>query len=128
MSMFLRTPLKNVRYLGSAKEGADHFWKQRVTAVSNLLLAVITVGIFVSLKGADHATVAAALKSPLIALPLILFVLSAVIHMRLGMQVIIEDYVHGEAAKLSLLILNTFFAATVGAASILAVLKLFFGA
>lgn len=126
--MSLRTPLKKVRYLGSAKEGADHFWKQRVTAVSNLVLAIVAVGIFVSLKGADHATVAAALKSPFVALPLILFVLSAVIHMRLGMQVIIEDYVHGEAAKLSLLILNTFFAVAVGAASTLAVLKLFFGA
>jgi succinate dehydrogenase / fumarate reductase membrane anchor subunit len=126
--MSLRTPLKRVRYLGSAKEGADHFWKQRVTAVANLVLAIIVVSILVSLKGADHAAVATALKSPAIALPLILFVLSAVIHMRLGMQVIIEDYVHGEAAKLSLLILNTFFAVTVGAASILAVLKLFFGA
>ena len=126
--MSLRTPLKKVRYLGSAKEGADHFWKQRVTAVSNLVLAIVAVGIVVSLKGADHATVAAALKNPFVALPLILLVLSAVIHMRLGMQVIIEDYVHGEAAKLSLLILNTFFAVAVGAASMLAVLKLFFGA
>jgi succinate dehydrogenase / fumarate reductase, membrane anchor subunit len=128
MTMSLRTPLKKVRYLGSAKEGADHFWKQRVTAVSNLVLAIVAVGIVVSLKGADHATVAAALKNPFVALPLILLVLSAVIHMRLGMQVIIEDYVHGEAAKLSLLILNTFFAVAVGAASMLAVLKLFFGA
>jgi succinate dehydrogenase / fumarate reductase membrane anchor subunit len=126
--MSLRTPLKRVRYLGSAKEGTDHFWKQRVTAVSNLVLAIAVVGILVSLAGADQQTVAAAFKRPEIALPLILFVLSAVIHMRLGMQVIIEDYVHGEAAKLSLLILNTFFAVTVGAASILAVLKLFFGA
>lgn len=126
--MSLRTPLKRVRYLGSAKEGADHFWKQRVTAVANLVLAIIVVGILVSLKGADHATVVTALKGPAVALPLILLVLSAVIHMRLGMQVIIEDYVHGEAAKLSLIILNTFFAVSVGAASILAVLKLFFGA
>jgi succinate dehydrogenase / fumarate reductase membrane anchor subunit len=126
--MSLRTPLKNVRYLGSAKEGADHFWKQRVTAVSNLVLSVIVVAILVSLAGADHATVVGALKRPEFALPLILLVLSAVIHMRLGMQVIIEDYVHGEGAKIVLLMLNTFFAITVGAASILAVLKLYFGA
>jgi succinate dehydrogenase / fumarate reductase membrane anchor subunit len=126
--MSLRTPLKTARYLGSAKEGADHFWKQRVTAVSNLVLSVIVVAIVVSLAGADHATVATALKRPEFALPLILLVLSAVIHMRLGMQVIIEDYVHGEGAKIALLMLNTFFAITVGAASILAVLKLYFGA
>lgn len=126
--MSLKTPLKKVRYLGSAKEGADHFWKQRVTAVANLVLSVIVVAILVSLAGADHGTVVAALKRPEFALPLILLVLSAVIHMRLGMQVIIEDYVHGEGAKIVCLMLNTFFAITVGAASILAVLKLYFGA
>jgi succinate dehydrogenase / fumarate reductase membrane anchor subunit len=126
--MALRTPLKNARYLGSAKEGADHFWKQRVTAVSNLVLSIAVVAILVSLAGADHARVAEAMRRPEIVLPVILFFLSAVIHMRLGMQVIIEDYVHGEAAKLALLMLNTFFAVAVGAASILAALKLFFGA
>jgi succinate dehydrogenase / fumarate reductase membrane anchor subunit len=126
--MSLRTPLKTARYLGSAKEGADHFWKQRVTAVANLVLAVYLVWLVVSLAGADHATVAATLGRPEIALPMILLILSGVIHMRLGMQTIIEDYVHGEAAKIVLLMLNTFFAVTVGAASILGVLKLFFGA
>ena len=126
--MSLRTPLKTARYLGSAKEGADHFWKQRVTAVSNLVLSIAVVAILVSLVGADHVTVAAALKRPEFALPLILLVVSGVIHMRIGMQVIIEDYVHGEGAKIALLMLNTFFAVTVGAASILAVLKLYFGA
>jgi succinate dehydrogenase / fumarate reductase membrane anchor subunit len=117
-----------VRYLGSAKEGADHFWKQRVTAVSNLLLSIIVVALLVSLAGADHGTVVAALKRPEFSLPLILLVVSGVIHMRLGMQTIIEDYVHGEAAKITLLMLNTFFAVTVGAASILAVMKIYFGA
>lgn len=126
--MSLRTPLKKVRYLGSAKEGADHFWKQRVTAVANLVLSVFLVALLISLAGADHATVAATLARPEIALPLILLLLSASIHMRLGMQTIIEDYVHGEAAKIALLMLNTFFALAVGAASILAVLKLTFGA
>ncbi|MBY0224356.1 MAG: succinate dehydrogenase, hydrophobic membrane anchor protein [Hyphomicrobium sp.] len=126
--MSLRTPLKRVRYLGSAKEGADHFWKQRVTAVSNLVLSIIVVALVVSLAGADHGTVVAALKRPEFSLPLILLVVSGVIHMRLGMQTIIEDYVHGEAAKITLLMLNTFFAIAVGAASILAVMRIYFGA
>jgi succinate dehydrogenase / fumarate reductase membrane anchor subunit len=126
--MTLRTPLKTARQLGSAKDGSDHFWKQRVTGVANLVLAVFLVWLFVSLAGADHATVAATLARPEIALPLILLILSGTIHMRLGMQTIIEDYVHGEAAKISLLMLNTFFAVTVGAASLLGVLKLFLGA
>lgn len=124
----LRTPLKNARQLGSAKEGADHFWKQRVTGVANLILAIFLVWLLVSLAGADHAAVVSVLRRPEIALPLILLIVSGAIHMRLGMQVIIEDYVHGEGAKIVLLMLNTFFAVTVGAASILGVLKLFFGA
>jgi len=123
----MRTPLKNVRRLGSAKEGADHFWKQRMTGVANLVLAIFVVFIVVSLAGADHATVKAALKSPLVSLPILLLVVSAMIHMRLGMQTIIEDYVHNEGPKIALLMLNTFFTIAVGAASTLAVLKLTFG-
>lgn len=125
--MAMRTPLKNVRYLGSAKEGADHFWKQRVTGVANLFLAIFLIALIVKLAGADHATVKATVGNPLYGLPLMLLALSAAIHMRLGMQVIIEDYIHGEGLKLVLLMLNTFFAIVVGAASIFAVLKLSFG-
>ena len=126
--MSMRTPLKNVRNLGSAKEGADHFWVQRVTAVANLVLAVFLVWLVASLAGADHATVKARLADPLVALPLLLLIVSGMIHMRLGMQVIIEDYVHGEGSKIVLLLLNTFFAILVGAASVYAVLKLSLGA
>lgn len=126
--MNMKTPLKKVRALGSAKEGADHFWKQRVTAVANLFLGIFLVALLVSLAGADYATVKARLASPLVALPLLLLVVSAMIHMRLGMQVIIEDYVHGEFGKLVLLMLNTFFAILVGVACVFAVLKLSFGA
>ncbi len=124
----MRTPLKNVRALGSAKEGADHFWLQRVTAVANLVLVVFLMWLVASLVGADYAVVKARLAQPMVALPLLLLVVSGVIHMRLGMQVIIEDYVPGEATKITLLMLNTFFAIAIASASVFAVLKLSFGA
>ena len=125
--MSLRTPLKEVRRLGSAKEGATHFWQQRLTAIANVFLASFLVLIVVGLAGADYATAKIALSRPWIALPLLLLVVSGAIHMRLGMQVIIEDYIHGEGMKLTLLLLNTFFAILVAAASALAILKLSFG-
>ncbi|WP_334151420.1 succinate dehydrogenase, hydrophobic membrane anchor protein [Hyphomicrobium sp.] len=125
--MTMRTPLKEVRGLGSAKEGSDHFWMQRVTGAANLVLAIFAIGLAVHLAGADHTTVARTLGRPLVAVPLILFLVSAAIHMRIGMQVIIEDYVHGEATKIVLLMLNTFFAIAVAAAGAFSILKLSFG-
>jgi succinate dehydrogenase / fumarate reductase membrane anchor subunit len=124
----MRTPLKNVRRLGSAKEGADHFWKQRLTAVANLILVPWVIVIIARLAGADYATVRAALHEPLVALPMLLLMVSALVHMRLGMAVIIEDYVHGEATKIVLLMLNTFFCLALGAAAVLSILKLSLGA
>ena len=124
----MRTPLKNVRRLGSAKEGSDHFWKQRVSAVALLVLGTVVVALIVSLVGADHATAKRTLANPLVSLVLMLLIGAGVIHMRLGMQVIIEDYIRGEGSKIVLLMLNTFFAIAVGVACTLAVLKLSFGA
>ena len=124
----MRTPLKNVRRLGSAKEGADHFWKQRVTAIANLVLIAFLLWLIASLIGAEHAVVRRTLSSALVAIPLALFIVSMAMHMRLGMQTIIEDYVRGEGCKVALLLLNTFFATVVGAAGLFAVLKLSFGA
>jgi succinate dehydrogenase membrane anchor subunit len=125
--MAMRTPLKTARYLGSAKEGADHFWKQRLTAVANVFLAIFLVWLVASLAGADYATVKQKLANPLIALGLLGLILSGTIHMRLGMQTIIEDYVHDEGLKVAALMLNTFFAIFIALVSIFSVLKLSFG-
>lgn len=126
--MSMRTPLKSARNLGSAKEGTDHFWKQRVTGVANVFLGLFLVWLIASLIGADHATVKARLAHPLIALAMLALIISGTLHMRLGMQTIIEDYVHGEGAKIVCLMLNTFFAAFIALASVFAILKINFGA
>ncbi|MGI9522290.1 MAG: succinate dehydrogenase, hydrophobic membrane anchor protein [Hyphomicrobiaceae bacterium] len=126
--MSMRTPLKNVRRLGSAREGSDHFWQQRVTAVANIVLGVAFVWLIADLAGEDLPVIENALANPLIAIVLLLFVLSGIYHMRLGMQVIIEDYVKGEGSKVVLLMFNTFFAAAIGLACVFAILKINFGA
>ncbi|MBU2533394.1 MAG: succinate dehydrogenase, hydrophobic membrane anchor protein [Alphaproteobacteria bacterium] len=125
--MDMRTPLKKVRALGSAKEGADHFWQQRLTGVANVFLATWLVWLIATLAGSDHAAFKQALTNPLTAIGLLLLVLSGAFHMRLGMQVIIEDYVRSEGSKILLLMLNTFFAIAIGLASTFAILKLSFG-
>jgi succinate dehydrogenase / fumarate reductase membrane anchor subunit len=125
--MDMRTPLKKVHNLGSAKEGADHFWKQRVSAVAMMFLGIWLVWLIANLAGTDYAGFKQSLGNPMIAIGLLLLVLAGAIHMRLGMQVIIEDYIKGEGAKIVLLMLNTFFAIAIGLASTFAILKLSFG-
>jgi succinate dehydrogenase / fumarate reductase membrane anchor subunit len=124
----MKTPLKRVRGLGSAKSGTDHFWKQRLTALAGVPLTIVMVVVALSLVGKDATAAKAVLSHPLVAIPVILFFVSTMIHMRIGMQVIVEDYVHEEGPKVLLLALNAFFSIAVGLAGIFAVLKLSFGA
>lgn len=123
----MRTPLAKVRGLGSAREGTGHFWRQRLTAIANIPLILFFVGFLIALNGAGFAEVRAALANPFVALVLALVLVSGLTHMRVGMQVIIEDYVHAEGMKLALIALSTFFTIAVGVASIFALLKLAFG-
>ena len=123
----MSTPLARVRGLGSAKAGTEHFWRQRLTAVANVPLIIAFVVIVVALLGRNHAAVVQILGSPVVAILLLLFVLSTAWHMRIGMQVVIEDYVHDERRKLALVMANIFFVVAVGLTSTYALLKLSFG-
>lgn len=125
--MSLRTPLSKVRGLGSAKSGAEHFWRQRLTAIANLPLVILFVAVIVWNLGGDYGSVSASIGSPLIAILFLLMICSAVYHMYLGMQAIIEDYVHSEAYKIAAILGNTFFSVVIGLAGAFAILKLSFG-
>jgi succinate dehydrogenase / fumarate reductase membrane anchor subunit len=123
----IRTPLARVRYLGSAHSGTRDFWHQRITAVANVPLTIAFIVIVMSLLGRNHAAVVQILGSTLVAITLLLFVVTSVYHMWIGMQVIIEDYVHDDIWKIASLMANTFFSIAVGFTGAFAILKLAFG-
>jgi succinate dehydrogenase / fumarate reductase membrane anchor subunit len=123
----LRTPLGRVAGLGSAHSGTGHFWWQRLTAVANVPLTIAFVVILVALFGRNQAAAQQILATPLVAIIMLLFIANITFHMRLGMQVVIEDYVHGELIRPLLIMGNIFFTTGVGLAAAYGILKLSFG-
>jgi succinate dehydrogenase / fumarate reductase membrane anchor subunit len=120
----MRTPLGRVRNLGSSHSGTQDFWRQRLTGVAMVLLMAPAVVIVMMLLGRNQAGTAQILGSPVVAIFMLLFIVASVWHMKIGMQVVIEDYVHGEKTKIVAVMANNFFCAAVALASIYAILKL----
>ena len=120
----LRTPLARVRNLGSSHSGTRDFWRQRLTAVAMVLLIVPVIVIMLILIGSNHAGAGQLLGHLPIAIILLLFIVASTWHMRIGMQIVIEDYVHNEKIKLASVMANNFFCIAVALASIYAILKL----
>ncbi len=120
----LRTPLGRVRNLGASHSGTADFWRQRLTAVAMTLLIIPVIVVVMMLLGRNQAGAAQILGSLPIAIILLLFIVASAWHMRIGVQVVIEDYAHNEKLKLALVMANHFFSIAVALASIYAILKL----
>src|SRR6185437_5726230 len=120
----MRTPLGKVRALGASHSGTGDFWRQRMTAVAMTLLIVPVIVVILMLIGRNHAGAAQILGALPIAIIMLLFIIASAWHMKIGMQVVIEDYVHNEKLKLASIMANNFFSFAVALASIYAIFKL----
>ncbi|MGT2439801.1 succinate dehydrogenase, hydrophobic membrane anchor protein [Bradyrhizobium betae] len=120
----MRTPLGRVRSLGAAHSGTSDFWRQRLTAVAMTLLMIPVIVVIMMLFGRNQAFAAQTLGSLPIAIIMLLFIVASTWHMKIGMQVVIEDYVHNEKLKLVSIMLNNFFSVAVALASTYAIVKL----
>ncbi len=124
----LRTPLKNARGLGSAKDGVHHFIVQRVTAVALIFLTLYVLVLLVGLVGADYATARATVADPCNAVLLVAFVVAMAWHAQLGAQVVIEDYVHTPGLAVAAQLLVRFVCFLAAVAGVLAILRITLGA
>jgi succinate dehydrogenase / fumarate reductase, membrane anchor subunit len=120
----MRTPLGRVRGLGTSRSGTSDFWRQRLTAVAMVLLILPVIVVVMMLLGSNQAGARTILGSPPVAIILLLFIVASAWHMKIGMQVVIEDYVHNEKVKLASIMANNFFSVAVALVSIYAILKM----
>ena len=120
----MRTPLSRVRSLGASHSGTSDFWRQRLTAVAMVILILPVIVVVMMLLGRNQAGAKEILALPLVAIVMLLFITASVWHMKIGMQVVIEDYVHSEIVKLACVMANNFFCIAVALASIYAILKM----
>jgi succinate dehydrogenase / fumarate reductase membrane anchor subunit len=123
----MRTPLSRVKGLGASGHGVEHWWLQRLTAAANVPLMIAFVFIVAALAGANFGQALVLISHPLVAIILILAVVSVANHMRIGMQVVIEDYVQSNAARVVAVIANNFYSVAVAVACLYAILKVSLG-
>jgi succinate dehydrogenase / fumarate reductase membrane anchor subunit len=123
----MATPLAQARGLGAAHKGPGTFWRQRVTAIANIPLVLFLIFSILLHIGSSYSQIHAYLARPLVAVLMLGLVLSATIHLRIGLKEIIEDYVHNDAARLVALLLASFFSIGVGLAAALALVKISLG-
>ncbi|OQP86973.1 succinate dehydrogenase, hydrophobic membrane anchor protein [Rhizobium rhizosphaerae] len=124
--MDMRTPLAKVRGLGSAKSGTEHFWRVRTTAVVLVPLTLFYIVFLIAHAGAPYEVVVAALANPFVCVITALTIVASIVHMQLGMEEIIQDYIHSEGLKVALLLLNAFFSLFIGGLCLFAALKIAF--
>ena len=120
----MRTPLARVRSLGASHSGTSDFWRQRLTAVAMTVLIVPVIVVVLMLIGSNQAGAKQIFSSLPIAIIMLLFIVASAWHMKIGMQIVIEDYVHNEKIKLASVMANNFFCIAVALASIYAILKM----
>jgi succinate dehydrogenase / fumarate reductase membrane anchor subunit len=125
--MVQRTQFARVRGLGASGTGTREYWLLKLTSVALLPLTIFLIGLLIALKDADHAQVAEAIAAPYIAVPLFFFILANALHMRLGMQNVIDDYVHDKTVKKLLVGANLFFSYGAAAAAFYFLLKIGLG-
>ncbi len=125
--MNLRSPLGRVRGLGTSNEATGHWWAERLTAVALVPLTFLFVVLVIAFQGAERDQVIALMGNPLVAVAMLLIIVAVFYHMKLAVQVVVEDYIHHEALKITILVLLPLICFALGTASAFAVLKLALG-